>query len=242
VKYFCTISGYWRGTGVYKKIPLEDSNKDLDSQNASGDQDDSSKAETKLLDDTDDKIDPACSSDKADVVSNDLIERRHETKCTSDNFSVSTTFTDRIEYKRTEKVLTLESSEAENTLNENKAERLQSLGGSGDGGRFNNLDLKLNEELPAVNNFLPDEEGNSEDESPLTTEPSIENTGGASWDIDFNEGKLPGGKTSSRLEALKRARTQHSGEKYVPPKVLVSANQIAQRKVLDLKRWYVRCA
>ena len=57
------------------------------------------------------------------------------------------------------------------------------------------------------------------------------------WDIEvssLSSGKKP---STKRAEALKNAKTQHDGEIYVPPKALVSANQIAQRKVLDLKRW-----
>ena len=60
----------------------------------------------------------------------------------------------------------------------------------------------------------------------------------ASWDVEissFSSSKKP----SKRAEALKNARTQHEGEVYTLPKVLASVNQIAQRKVLDLKRWLV---
>ena len=59
---------------------------------------------------------------------------------------------------------------------------------------------------------------------------------GAAWDIavgDFSKSKKP----SKRAEALRSARHQTFGEPYIPPKVLASVSQIAQRKVLDLKRW-----
>ena len=72
--------------------------------------------------------------------------------------------------------------------------------------------------------------------------PDIDSTNqkatGAAWDIavgDFSKSKKP----SKRAEALRSARHQTFGEPYIPPKVLASASQIAQRKVLDLKRWYI---
>ena len=72
--------------------------------------------------------------------------------------------------------------------------------------------------------------------------PDIDSTNqkatGAAWDIavgDFSKSKKP----SKRAEALRSARHQTFGEPYIPPKVLTSASQIAQRKVLDLKRWYI---
>ena len=72
--------------------------------------------------------------------------------------------------------------------------------------------------------------------------PDIDSTNqkatGAAWDIaigDFSKSKKP----TKRAEALRSARHQTFGEPYIPPKVLASASQIAQRKVLDLKRWYI---
>lgn len=132
---------------------------------------------------------------------------------------------------RTKKV-TWEKTEAENTINEDKAVRLQSL--KEDSFRPHNLDLNLNEKLKPVKKFLTDD-SSSENDTPEAVDEGKSVKTGASWDIDFSAGNS--GKPSKRLQALKQARTQCSGERYDPPKVMVSANQIAQRKVLDLKRW-----
>ena len=134
------------------------------------------------------------------------------------------------------KKVTWETTDAENTINEDKATRLHCLSLNTEGNRPSNLDLNLNEKIPEVKNFLR-ADCSSEDESPLATDVKHSGKTSASWDIDLTSGKTGSGKPSKRILALKQARTQSSGERYVPPKVMVSANQIAQRKVLDLKRW-----
>ena len=97
------------------------------------------------------------------------------------------------------------------------------------------LDLNLNEaKISDINS--------NRAEPVISPDPVLanENDASASWEIEMSGAKsTSNGKPSKRLLALSQARAQKTGEKYIPPRVLVSCNQIAQRKVLDLKRWYV---
>lgn len=130
------------------------------------------------------------------------------------------------------KKVTWGSKLSDNNTSIDEFEQLEPLVLKGDGDRPTNLDLNLNEKVDKVDLFTP--EGNS-DESSMASEFTIEKYVPTSWEIDC--GKPPSSKQSKRLEALKQARSRSSRERYTPPKVMVSANQIAQRKVLDLKRW-----
>lgn len=106
-----------------------------------------------------------------------------------------------------------------------------------------------NENHLCEENRLNEEKDFERDKNPnLANESTFKGSGGyissrlkatsASWDIEvsaFSSSRKP----TKRAEALKNARIQRQEEVYIPPRVLSSASQIAQRKVLDLKRWFV---
>ncbi|XP_053404168.1 basic immunoglobulin-like variable motif-containing protein isoform X2 [Mercenaria mercenaria] len=235
---------YWRGTGVYKKVPLEENKSDIDANtqdaNSEKDADGDVKEElvsneASLKDDNKGKeLDHI--GDKLSELSDQETDVLQALRNTGENVTEGVESFKSATKDRLKKV-TWEMTDAENTINEDKAERLHSLSLKSDDDRPNNLDLNLNEKIPEIKKFLPGD-SSSEDESPLATEATNSGKAGASWDIDITAGTSGSSKPSKRLQALKRARTQGCGERYVPPKVMVSANQIAQRKVLDLKRWY----
>lgn len=227
---------YWRGTGVYKKVAIEENKSEADDQDTKTEKEEGDDSKEKLL--TDGNNDET-EGDYLDGLEEKIDSQRNvEVEAQRLIENIEKTLADSIEpfenaAKDRVKKVTWEITEAENTINEDKAVRLQSLKDSGH--RPINLDLNLNEKVVVGKKFLPDD-SSSENESPIAIDNRNSGKAGASWDIDFLAGKT--GQPSKRLQALKQARTQGSGERYVPPKVMVSANQIAQRKVLDLKRWY----
>ena len=123
----------------------------------------------------------------------------------------------------------------ENAVNETRAGKLcgASADKEDDGGRSFFLEL-AKDNIDVERDSL--EEDNDEDDEYEGVARVAKKGTGACWDIDVSAGK-GSSKNSKRLQALRQARTRNIGEKYLPPKVLVSANQIADRKVLDLKRW-----
>jgi ElaB/YqjD/DUF883 family membrane-anchored ribosome-binding protein len=243
IQYFFVLSGYWRGTGVYKKVAIEENKSDQDDitqQDANPEKDADGDIKEKLI-----SNEESTEDDKKEDIEkilndlNDLVDQ--ETDFLQVLRDSSENSTERVEsFKDTTKdrlkKVSWETTEAENTINEDKATRLHCMSLNSEDARPNNLDLNLNEKISEVTNFLP-ADSSSEDESPLATDVMHSGKTGASWDIDITGGQTGSGKQSKRMLALKQARTQSTGERYVPPKVMVSANQIAQRKVLDLKRW-----
>ncbi|XP_060573480.1 basic immunoglobulin-like variable motif-containing protein isoform X2 [Ruditapes philippinarum] len=235
---------YWRGTGVYKKVAIEENKSDQDDitqQDANPEKDADGDIKEKLI-----SNEESTEDDKKEDIEkilndlNDLVDQ--ETDFLQVLRDSSENSTERVEsFKNTTidrlKKVSWETTEAENTINEDKATRLHCMSLNSEDARPNNLDLNLNEKISEVKNFLP-ADTSSEDESPLATDVMHSGKTGASWDIDITGGQTGSSKPSKRMLALKQARTQRAGERYVPPKVMVSANQIAQRKVLDLKRWY----
>lgn len=225
--------GYWRGTGVYQRVE-GDASQDASSRDESGQPDE--EVNKDLVGSIKSDSEVICKTEVSEA-NNDLFEGKTDSKCPNE--------IDRVErFDCHQNVSALDSSVEENTLNENKAEALQSQSHENTSDRLATLDVNLNEKTKTVDHFLPEESNSEDDESSfatgstVTTKTSNHNAEGASWDIDLSECQVPAKKLTKRLEALKQARTQHTADKYVPPKVLVSASQIAQRKVLDLKRWY----
>ena len=120
------------------------------------------------------------------------------------------------------KRVTWESNVKDISLDKNKSDEENRLNEERDIIRDQNLNLTNENTASASGDF--------------TFESKLKATS-ESWDIEVSGFSSGTKKPSKRAEALRNARTQHDGEDYVPPRVLATANQIAQRKVLDLKRW-----
>ncbi|KAL4220180.1 hypothetical protein ACF0H5_020588 [Mactra antiquata] len=221
-----SFHGYWKGTGVYEKVPIEDSKEEEPSVSLE------TKTDSNKLDNEDDKINNELIAESvATIVNTDIGNKDfHDRADLDDNFIERKEVFENSDKEFVKKRVTWELKLADTDFNPAEADTVKS-----DGERPAHLDLNLNEKLYKDDLFTP--EADSDNESPLATGDSLEKKVPTSWDIEIT-GKPPSAKQSKRLEALKTARTRSTGEKYIPPKVLVSANQIAERKVLDLKRWY----
>ncbi|WAR27569.1 BIVM-like protein [Mya arenaria] len=248
------INGYWKGTGVYQKIPIEEGKEDVPKIDREKEEDansDDSKSELlESSDKTDDKEQSSCT-----VADNLTASTSNSSSVLQDGLSSTIDdeyATERVEAfeKTIKKTVTWNTTAEENAINENKAEKLQVSSlqsehdGSGESCRPHDLFLDLDNNKDIEEDSLEEDDDNADETSPKGLFKS--GKAGASWEVELGNERSRiavarsglDGKLNKRLQALTQARSQNSGERYIPPRVLVSANQIAQRKVLDLKRWY----
>ncbi|XP_052216537.1 basic immunoglobulin-like variable motif-containing protein isoform X2 [Dreissena polymorpha] len=247
------VSGYWRGTGVYKKVPIEEKKSDDVSQEATGEGSDDSKS--KLI--TDENAEDSNKNKlAADNSEKDCDENDKMQASTSTDLSTLQKKIDKLIENATERVESFENSLQENmkksvswktkqtisiekgASNSEDVKLVDSESGQGDGKSENPKNLFLD-----LGHLDPDPADDIEEDSLDEEEESSSAIKGdskcAAWEVDVSSHtESYSGLNSKRLEALNRARAQKTGEAYLPPRVLVSTNQIAQRKVLDLKRWY----
>ncbi|XP_052784533.1 basic immunoglobulin-like variable motif-containing protein isoform X2 [Mya arenaria] len=245
---------YWKGTGVYQKIPIEEGKEDVPKIDREKEEDansDDSKSELlESSDKTDDKEQSSCT-----VADNLTASTSNSSSVLQDGLSSTIDdeyATERVEAfeKTIKKTVTWNTTAEENAINENKAEKLQVSSlqsehdGSGESCRPHDLFLDLDNNKDIEEDSLEEDDDNADETSPKGLFKS--GKAGASWEVELGNERSRiavarsglDGKLNKRLQALTQARSQNSGERYIPPRVLVSANQIAQRKVLDLKRWY----
>lgn len=236
-------TGYWKGTGVYQKIPEADNS-----------------LESEHLEEKYEDAETYNNTDQDTVVAKSSEENLVQINSENSNLKASTSIENHSEERSREvygdnvndHVETFENSQREtvkksvsfrqNGSKNPKTEKLSfPLKGEGDGSRQFFLELSNdNDDNDVEKDSLDEDEGEEQDNVGTVRDVTVANKqkSGACWDIEMSGVKGAGtGKMSKRMQALRQARTQSIGERYVPPKVLVSANQIAERKVLDLKRW-----
>ena len=235
------FSGYWKGT--YKKVPEEEETSNInskteDKQETEETHDARADSQNEAVKSQDEEVlEKLFSADRledSEEVDDEMLaaDLKHSLELSNETFErierlcqeSSAEVTERAETfenpvrTTVKKQVTWESNVKDNSLAENR------LNEEKDFERDRNFNL--------ANHFEVEDTGSGD--TVLTNQKVT----GASWDVEIS-GFAPSKKPTKRSEALKNARTQQTGEIYSPPKVLVSTNQIAQRKILDLKRWLV---